>query len=517
MKRKLIRNKKVRFGTVSAILVIMVVVVAVLMNMVVSAVVDRYELNPSMIEPIAFDVTEDCYSFLDRVFELAKKEKRNTDVKILFCDVEEKVSAETATTYYTYSTAKELGARYSNITIECLDVFANPEPIKDYTTMKNPLTGEDIELQIYADSVIVVADGYHRVYGASEFFVYGEEDPTTAWAYSGEKKLAAAIMNALSKKERVAGFLNNHGEVFFDYEMINLLTDAGYTVLYFDLYKDPIPENCDLLISYNPNTDLLTKGENSDVSEMEILNDFLKKDGNSFLVFFGNGTPSLPNFEEFLSGWGVETKYDRNEKSGAAYRYMVQDPTGSLTTDGYTIYGDCINDTFATEDNPYVVFRNATALSVSGKGFRSNGEGGYVSTDGRRTVHPLYQSRSAAQSYANGKLVDSGATMLMSITEQNNGGKGASHVGVISSVQFATSRYLQSAVYGNADVLLHLLKELGGGMNTEGLTVKPFSVQNISTITTSEILTWTLCLSIIPAVLITGCAVVILVRRRRAR
>ncbi len=520
MKRKLIRNKKVRYGLVSALLVVMIVVVAVLVNMVASAVTDRYSLYTSMIAPSAFDVTDDCYTFLDGVFRRAEEQGRDTDVQILFCNTEEKINSDTSTNYYIYHTADAFSKRYpDSIEIKCLDIIANPDPVKPYSTMKNPLTGEDIELNIYSDSVIVVAEGYHRVYSASEFFVYSETDASTPWAYSGEKKLAAAIMNALAGEERMVGFLNNHGEVFFDYEMLNLLNDAGYTVVYLDLYKDPIPENCELLISYNPNSDLLTKAQNSDISELEILDKFLAEDGHSFFVFLESGTPSLPNFESYLSAWGVDTQYDRNEKTGAAYRYMVEDASGSLTTDGYTIYGERADGSgvFSDASHEYVVFRNSTALAVTGEGYRSNGEGGYVSADGKRTLHPIYYSREEARAWANGRVVDEGQMMLMSVTEQNNGGSSASYVGVVSSVQFATLRYLQSPVYGNADVMLHLLELIGGGMNTEGLDVKPFLVQDISTVTTHQILTWTILLAAIPALLFTGCGIVILVRRRRVR
>ena len=317
MKRKFIRTKKARFGGISALLCAMVLVVAILVNVVVSAVVERYSLNPSMIDAMVFDVTEDCFALLENVFATARGEDGKVpEVKILFCDVEEDVKADSSTNYYFYHTAREIADRFDNVKIECHDIFANPAPVKPYMTMENPLTGEEIETELYEDSIIIVSGDYHHVYGANSFYVYSAEDPENAWAYAGEKKLTSAIMHAISPEKHVAALLNNHGEVFFDYELLNLLNDAGYTVLYLDLYQDEIPENCDLLISYNPNTDLLTGEQLSDVSEMEILDEFLSKDGNSFMVFLENGTPSLPNFEKYLSEWGVATDYSKNEATG---------------------------------------------------------------------------------------------------------------------------------------------------------------------------------------------------------
>ncbi len=518
MKRKLFRNKQMRYGTIAVLLTVMVLVVAVLANMVVSAVVTRYELNPSLVGELAFDVTEDCYAFLDEVFSDARAEKRSDRVKILFCDTRENVSAEGSSNYYLYHTADAFAKRFSNIEVQCHDIIANPAPVKQYMHTTNPLTGEKIELDLYSDSVIVIAEDFHRVYAAADFYVYSDEETTEAWAYSGERELASAMMHAVSGEERIACLLNNHGEVHYDYELLNLLTDAGYTVVYLDLYKDPIPTSCDLIISYNPNTDLLTGKQLSDRSEMDILDEFLSKDGSSFLVFLENGTPKLPNFEKYLSAWGVATDYSKNSTTGVDYRYMVQDSSGALTTDGYTIYGEVTTGASAKFNDPaipYVVFRNATSLSVTGEGYIGNGDGSYKNASGTRTLYPLYMSRPESVAYANGGQVASGATMLASVTEQTQSGA-TSYVGVVSSVQFATSRYLQSAVYGNTDALLHLLECMGLEHTTKGLSVKPFLVQDISTATTSDLLFWTLTLSITPAVLATVTGAIILVRRRRA-
>ncbi len=518
MKSKLFRNKQVRYGSLTVLLTVMVLVVVILANMVVSAVVTRYELNPSLVGTLAFDVTEDCYAFLEEVFTDAREEKRSDRVEILFCNTEAEVSAEGSVNYYLYRTAQEFADRFSNVTVKCHDIIANPAPVKQYMNTTNPLTGEKIDLALYSDSVIVIAEDFHRVYASSDFYVYEADDSEEAWAYSGENELASAIMHAVSGRERIACLLNNHGEVHYDYELLNLLNDAGYTVVYLDLYKDPIPATCDLIISYNPNTDLLTGEQLSDTSEMDILDDFLSKDGNSFLVFLENGTPSLPNFESYLSEWGVDTDYAKNGTTGVKYRYMVQDATGALTTDGYTIYGEAATGASEKFNDPsisYVVFRNATSLSVTGEGYVGMGDGSYQNTAGTRTLYPLYMSREESVAYANGMQVSAGSTMLASITEQKKDGA-TSYVGVLSSVQFATSRYLQSAVYGNSDVMLHLFECMGMEHTTKGLPVKPFLVQDISTATTSDILFWTLTLSITPAVLATVIGAVILIRRRRA-
>lgn len=515
MKKRFIRNKKLRYATVAAVLTAMVILVAVLINAVVSSLVERYELYTSLTPTLAFDVTEDCYTVLESKFNAHQSENGTLpEIEILFCDLEENVKAEGSENYYLYYTAVALAERFENIKLKFYDIYINPTPVKSYTVSFNPLTGEEIVTPLNSSSVIVVCENYHRVYRWTDFYVFADETSTEPWAYSGERKLSSALLHAIDDDPRIACLLTNHGEVSYDYELLTILDDAGYTVVYMDLYKDPIPATCDLIISYNPNTDLVSD-DLSDISEKDILDNFLAQDGHSFFLFLENGTPRMPNFESYIKEWGIETEYAKNTTTGVSHRYMVQDTSESLTSDGYTIYGHAEDNRFVNTANEYVVFGNATALSVTGEGYAAREDGTYVSMSGTRTLYPLYRSGENTLHWANGQVVDGGSCILMSLTEQQNG-TGSSYVGVVSSVNFATQTYLQSAVYDNGDVLLSLFEEIGERKAPTGLTIKPFVSYDISTITTAQMLRWTIALALIPAVTILAVAVVVLVRRRRA-
>jgi hypothetical protein len=127
----------------------------------------------------------------------------------------------------------------------------------------------------------------------------------------------------------------------------------------------------------------------------------------------------------------------------------------------------------------------------------------------------LYRSSENSLHWANGQAVEGGSRILMSLTEQKNAA-GSSYVGVVSSVNFATRDYLQSAVYDNGDVLLSLFEEIGGRTAPVGLTIKPFASYDISTVTTAQMLRWTIVLALIPAVTTLAVAAVVLIKRRRA-
>ena len=516
MKKHFIRNRRVRWGGIAAVLTVLVIAVTVLTNAVFGTLAKRYGWYKPMNATPNYDVTETCYALLGDTFSSLSANGHAAHAEIIFCDTAVNLQAD-STMSYLYHTATSIAEKYpENVTVTCHDIWTNPVAVKQYKTTVNPTTGETVETALKSTSVIVVAPDYHRVYALEEFFVFEDGNTEKLWAYNGEKKLAAGIIRAIDPEEHVVALTNNHGEIFYDYELLYLLDDAGYTVTYLDLYKDPIPENCDLIISYNPNSDLV-EDELSSVSEPALLDEFLSKDGNSFWVFLENGTPDLVYFEKYLEGWGVDFGYHTSGER--SYRYMVQDSTQTLTSDGYTIYGTAVRGGHSGEMlealDSKVVFKNATAIQPAA-GFLNNGDGSY--TKGERTMYSLYEGGTNAVSWANGKAVASAAgndAILMSLSTQKKAGA-TSHVGVVTSVDFSAEEFLQSAVYGNTDALMRILKTTGKTYTPEGLTIKPFEALEMSTVTTREMLWWTIGLAVTPAVAVTAIAVIVLVKRRNA-
>ena len=511
MKKRFIRTRKARYGGIAAVLTVLVVTVTVLFNTVFGTLVKRYQWYGMMVPTeLTYEVSEDCYEILGAVFENGTDKQ----VEIIFCDLEENVEAD-STLCYVYETATSIAERYpDNLTVSFHDIWTNPNTVKQYTTAYNPATGETEKTPLKSTSVIIVSDGYHRAYDLSEFFAFKDGNTSDVWAYNGERKLTAGILRAVDADSPVVCLTENHGETYYDYELLYLLDDAGYSITYIDLYNDEIPENCDLIISYNPKSDLVAD-EVSEVSEIDILDAFLSEDGNSFLVLVDNTTPDLPNYEAYLEGWGVHLNEYTDVSTGNTYRYMVQDSANSLTSDGYTVYGDAVDVGSSAEMleglQRRAVFKNATSMSAA-SGFINNGDGSY--TKGDRTLYSLYEGSDEAVSWANGRPVGD-AEMLMTLTEQKNDGA-SSYVGVLSSVRFCTEEFMQSAVHGNSDAFLRLFRNVGKTLTPEGLTVQPFNSQDISTVTTSQMLYWTLGLTLTPAVTASVIAIAVLVKRRRA-
>ena len=159
---------------------------------------------------------------------------------------------------------------------------------------------------------------------------------------------------------------------------------------------------------------------------------------------------------------------------------------------------------------PGVVFRDCTALLVS-DAYASAGASTYQSST--RIRSDVFYAGENALAWANGKQITDidGAIPLMTMTKDSESG---ACVTVYGSTEFGAQEYVQSAVFGNSDAVLCALREMGKQNVLIGLHYKPFSASVISVITTTQKLNWTLSLTLIPAAIVAGVAIVVLVRRK---
>ena len=141
MRKHFIRDRKVRYGGITAVLTVLVVTVAVLANAVFGTLATRYFWYTYMTPEETYEVTEGCYALLGEVREAYP----DSEVEIIFCDLAENLTVE-PTQRYLYETALSLAARYPDfIKVTCHDIWTNPNTVRAYNTTLYPLTGDTVE------------------------------------------------------------------------------------------------------------------------------------------------------------------------------------------------------------------------------------------------------------------------------------------------------------------------------------------------------------------------------------
>lgn len=480
---------------------------------------------------------------------LIKAVDEKAKIKILFCNDEDDVASDTSAKYVLES-AKQLHTAYPEyIELEFVNIYANPSAVSKYKT--SSLTS------IYTSDVIVESGNEFRVLNITDFFAISADDGKTAWAYNGEKKFVSAIMAVTQAESPIAGVLLNHGENFYDYELLTLLEDAGYVIQELDLTRDEIPEECRLILCYNPDKDFLGSDDvgEGERSEILALSEYLSDYFNSFMVFMSPDTPRLENLEEFLEMWGV--KFDRTENAdGEIFSNVVKESaSNSVTGDGYSCIGQYVTDGVGgslTEDmrkvlSPAkVIFKNAMSISYPDTYTLDRGEDDILGTDDdrisyfkdgiQRYIYNVFTSSPSATAMSGGAEVGHASAadpyVYMTLTEEYrlyaepvydvNGnqlesyeyGRASSYVVAFSSVEFATEQYLMSSSYGNSEILLRTLRDLGKESVPISLPLKPFEDTVIENMDAHTANVWTVVLAVIPAIAITVAGVVVIVRRK---
>lgn len=469
-----------------------------------------------------------------------EKELYNEDVKvkIIFCDLRDNLEAN-ETQNMVLNTALDLQEKFPDyISVEYIDIWNNYTAIQKYKTTSYST--------ISSTNVIVESGSEFRIISLRNFYSFNSSSDETPWGYNGEKAMVSAILAVSQAESPIACVTVNHTEAFTDYELFYTLEAAGYKVQTIDLAYQEIPDDCRLVVVYNPQEDFMEADGVSEISEIEKLDRYLNGLSCSLMVFVDANTPKLPNLEEYLEEWGVViNRYTNN--LGETFNYTVkEDASVALSTDGYTFGGTYVTKglgaslTSTLLENSYpptVVFKNATSLGYSPlytQSFYINYDdpedetdeywmGSYYSNGNERNVFDVFVTSDNAIAMANGSAVKTLDTeykfqRLVTMTREtrmiDNENVDYAHVMVCASTEFANEKLLGSAVYGNQDVILSAARGMGKEFVAVDLDIKPFASTEISEMTTQSKTTYTVVLAVVPAIIVIGLGVFVLVRRK---
>ncbi len=499
-------RKKLRRGSVSILLSVVVVLSAILCNAIVTTLASRYNWYVNMNTTPSYPVTGNCYQFLD-TYVVPQMKDQDTPIEIIFCDEKENILAD-ATQKAIYKTANEILDAYPDmVDISFLNIWERPKEARSYGVTAST-------------AVVVKHKDQHRVCNLADFFVFSAKDASTPIAYSGEKRFAIAMKAVVSEDNPVCYFTLNHGEAFPDYALLSAATDAGYMVNYLDALNFDIPQDCDLLITYNPAQDFTHIDGVSGNSEIDKLDAYMKN-GGKYMVFVSADTflaGGFENLENYLATWGVT--FDHKASTTIEDQedcYAIRDTAHALTTDGYTLVGKTPNkgttggDIMAAVDGT-IRIANATSISVA-DGFVKNTAGDYV--NGEYTLTPLLTSYAGAEAWANGRAVDRTQEGYNFVTLSKRSSDNASLL-ACSSIDFASEASMYPIAFDNSPFFLTAVGAMGKSDIPIHLMAFPIETDTIHILTTSDARNITLALTLIPATVVLATGLIILIRRKYA-
>ena len=485
-------------------------------------------------------------------------EEGKAEVEIIFCADPDMLVANNDMRYIYYTALCMQKECPDFVKVSTTNVWTNPSSVDDYRANSYS--------SIYQNNIIVTSGTEFRVLTTKLFYDAGKTylDPTL---FSGERMLMRSIIAVTRVESPVCALTTGHGEVFEteegrkEYsEFIKVLENAGYEVRLIDLKTQDIPDECRLIVCFDPQKDFATGYATGEVSEIRKLDDFLQ-DAKSFMIFTDADTPELYNLEEFLEEWGIAyNRYETTDENGKNVTdgttqvidtEHAVDHTGKYFYAQYPIGGlgdSALGDLKTLGGSPKILFGNASSISSTytpqyeladeEEGLEAYSFGHYYRNGIERMIFDVFVSGESSISYAkkNGEiLLDQNNEMVYDDTLGNykvmtlsrqvhrvSEGMGftqvdqSSFVCAIASTEFASNAVLNSGSYGNTDVLLSILREVGVELEPVGLDYKVMQnpTMDPTYYTSAGNTTWTAFLVAIPmaACLLTG--VIVLVRRK---
>ena len=591
-------ERKLRHGSASLGLCIIVLVVVLLLNVGMTALCTSQfwfiDLTPQSTYTVyqehsnlqkksgLYTLMDETVDYLEYIFDQANKEREEpVKVDIIFCDEPDQLT-KVDSMRYVYYTALALQKKFPDtIEVSWRDVWNNPSSVDMYRSTSYST--------IYSSNVIVASGTEFRVSSARSFYTYDSESQIDVpIGYNGQKQFVKQILDVTGAEAPICCLTINHGEPFAaldlndranwpEYsEFMNVIEGAGYDIQYLNLETDEIPENCRLILTFDPQTDFVSAFGNADVtvSETKKLDAFLDK-SYSFMVFMDADTPHMPNLEEYLTFWGIEYQRTNGQNANGETvkgNYAVTDAANALDGTGKTFIGQypfgrgigaaAMSDIIAAGTEPKVIFGNAIPVAFSStydKGYiMADEETGtpaytyaYASRDGwNRMIYDVFRA-GTSENPANYTVTNSGEVLtdengvpmggsgvfnVMTISaERRTVGEGMGYTTVnqpsfvcaVGSTEFAKNALLGSTSYGNTDALLSILRYVGKEVNPVGLSFLALydmqidEEQHMQTDSTTGmtsvsrgIITTTVILTVLPALTMTVAGVVVLVRRK---
>lgn len=554
-----------RVSVITAIVVIAVIILNVAVAVIGDArlwYIDLTSVRYQSGEADMYTLSESCKTLIgtDAIPMINKVNSERQDrgedpirLNIIFCADKDRIENDSMMGYLNM-TARALEKEYSDaISVKYINIDKDPSAVQKFKTTS--------AAKIYNSDVIVEFGSEYLVQKISSFY-YQDEGAGAPWAYIGEQRLSAMILSLTRAEAPVCAITVNHGESLMDNngsvraeysEFIKIIGGAGYDVVFIDLERDEIPENCRMMITFDPKTDFKAYGDlgASGISEIEKLDRYLES-ANAFFYVCDRDTPTLKNLEEYLEEWGIAV--ERAESAAeTTENFAVRDVVNCTDTGRGDLavgkYGKVGLATGITGDlqglafPPMVVFPNSTSIAPAESyiktfiaedtenGIEAGSYFSYYRNGVSRTFVDVFSSYDTASAYIGDEVYEIATEpdpfRYMIITRESRTIQETSYTSIdkssyvlgISSTDFFKNELLASAAYGNCDVLLSALRQSGTEAMPANIKLKAFYIYDMESIKdeaafTEQNNTWTLCLTIIPAAIALTVGAVIVVRRK---
>ena len=465
------QSRKFKGGAYATVISAVVILIVLLINLFVQ------ELG------ITKDLTADSrYSLTDETKELIKSIDQNITI------------------YYLVESGNEIDEfdrivkNYDNINSKITVKYKDPVQYPKFAS-------QYVEDEIGTQSFLVVNEDTNAAkYIAYEDLLDYEINYTTyQYDVTGlkvEAQIDAAIAAVTNEDLPTVYTLTGHGETSVSSYLSELLKDNNITATEFSsLTAQSVPEDCDVLLINMPQYDLTEE-------EAALIKDYLVQGGDAiFLVDYV--TYTLPNVVSLLNYYGVDVVEGFVVEGDSQYTMSSRYPT--LLVPKISSHEFVKN----IKDKKYIIVPLGSGLTIR------NDIRETVETDTiLKTSDSAYSKININSTVAEKEENDISGPFILGVEAREAVGEEETRVAVYTGKAFLEDQYLQTASFGNADLIINTINEMSDQENSLSIRSTSLDEPMVSMNTAQKNKIGLVVVVILPLLfLATGITVV--VRRRR--
>ncbi|MBQ9940835.1 MAG: Gldg family protein [Clostridia bacterium] len=488
--KQLLNSRKFKYGSVAVVFSALFILVVIVANLIFTALDEKFNLKYDMTDQGVFTLTDATRDAL---------EGTEGEVIIKFLQPIDKVGSDDLGKYIK-ECAESYAREFDNVRIEYIDMGRYPAQINKYRESG----------AILSTSVIVESSLRYKVIPIENFFVASQN---MIVGFNGEMRFTSAILQVTNPVQPVVTFTKNHGETVAP-TMVEVFTNAGYIVEQKDISREPLNPETKIIVISNPTTDFfgLNAAKEGNVSEIEILNEFMNNFGHVMVFMSPDNISSLTELDEFLALYGI--KVNRGSK--------IKDMGAAVSSDGYAAVSEYTGQMFGKSLHKDIkgrtVMYNAAPIDILFTDRETDEEtGAFVYKYDNIYVDPVLATTGQAVSADQNGNEIKGPFYTMAISSKfryEDNIKKYSHLLVASTDYF--SNFIGSNSYGNEKLLYNAMNIMGQEKTPDGIEYKLFDNTTLEKISQSAVSAWSWVLICIIPLLVSFAGVAVwLVRRHR--
>ena len=449
MEKKIKNQALFKKGGYSIAITAIVLVGIIVFNVLIGALSNRFVLDFDMSAEKTNSISKENLEYIKNVKD---------EITVTMCSTKEDYTggymsyyaqqygvAEDATAYYeqTVKLIEKYGDYNKNITVDFADTKSS-----EFSSITTKYANDNLNFGDIIVSTNKNGTERYKVLTFSDIYDLTEDDSYAAYGYTFstvtgnqiETALTGAIAYVTSNTDKKIAILTGHSAHDYTESYKKMLESNNYTVdTIDDSVITEISNNYDAIVIASPSTDFLS-------GELDVISAFLDNNGNlnKGLIYFADASlPFLPNFNEFLSEWGIIAEEGILFETIEGY-HITNEPTTLLSA-------AASDDKIVTNLNYCLTGNNVPLTSIEKENLEIKSLMG--------TTQGVVAAPVGVASDWNGANEDdmqSYSTVIQSVKNDYSEDNKAisSYVMAFSSVQFIYSEYAEMSEVSNKNIAL---------------------------------------------------------------